>query len=402
MSQAIPTRLILAVLFALFSAHAVAQVKPRSAPTSFGDYFDRLWPDAQARGIKRATFDAAFKGLTPDARVVAATLRQPEFGRPAGSYVNGIASKARIENAVRMAAQWSGTLDALEKQSGVSRWVILGLWGIESSFGADSGDFDVIRSLSTLALIGYREAFFRDELLAALSILQSGDIPREKMLGSWAGAMGQPQFMPSSFIRYGVDFNRDGRRDIWATVPDVLASIANYLGKWGWKSELGWGYEVDIPKKFDYLRSHATFSEWVELGIRRADGRPLPANGDAILFFPSGASGPAFLVTDNFTVLKRYNNSDLFALSVSHLGDRARGGEPFRAPWPADDRQLSRGERIALQEKLSDMGYTVFDFDGRIDFHLRDSIRDVQSKNGMLPDGHPTAALLARIGAAPP
>lgn len=398
----IPTRLILAALFALFSACAVAQQKASPTPTSFGDYFDRLWPDAQARGVTRATFDAAFKGLTPDARVIAATLRQPEFGRPAGVYVNGIASKARIENAARKAAEWSQTLDALEKSSGVSRWIILGIWGIESSFGAESGDFDVIRSLSTLALIGYREAFFRDELLAALSILQSGDIARDKMRGSWAGAMGQPQFMPSSFIKYGVDFNRDGRRDIWATVPDVLASIANYLGKWGWKSELGWGYEVTIPNKFDYLRSHATFSQWAELGIKRADGRPLPASGDAILFFPSGASGPAFLVTDNFIVIKRYNNSDLFALSVSHLGDRARGGEPIRAAWPANDRQLPRDERIALQKKLSDMGYTVFDFDGRFDFHLRDSIRDVQARSGMLPDGHPTATLLERIGVSAP
>jgi hypothetical protein len=181
-------------------------------------------------------------------------------------------------------------------------------------------------------------------------------------------------------------------------VPDVLASIANFLRHWGWKTGATWGCEVIIPQGFDYRRSRAKYAEWATLGVRRADGKPLP-DGDAILFFPSGASGPAFLAGENFAVIKRYNNSDVFALAVGHLADRARGGGPIRTAWPANDPQLSRGQRIALQKKLKELGHTVNDLEGRIDFDLRDAIRIEQAKLGMLPDGHPTAALLQRLGA---
>jgi lytic murein transglycosylase len=260
---------------------------------------------------------------------------------------------------------------AIEQQYGVDRWIIVAIWGIETSFGANNGGFDVIRSLATLTVIGYRPDFFRDELLAALKILQDGHVARDKMLGSWAGAMGQPQFMPSNFGTLAVDFTGDGRKDIWGSPPDVLASIANFLRHWGWKAGEGWGHEVVVPKPFDYRRSRASYSEWAALGVARADGKPLPSAGNAILFFPSGAPGPAFLVGPNFEVIKRYNNSDVFALAVSHLADRARGAAPFRARWPEVDRQLSRAERIALQKRLQELGYTVNDFEGRIDFDLR-------------------------------
>jgi len=196
-----------------------------------------------------------------------------------------------------------------------------------------------------------------------------------------------------------VDFDHNGRKDIWGSVPDVLASIANFLKHWGWKAGSAWGHEVVVPQPFDYRRSRATYPEWAALGLTRADGGALPADGQAILFFPSGAPGPAFLVTENFEVIKRYNNSDVFALAVSHLADRARGSGPFRIKWPALDRQLSRGERIALQKRLNELGHKVNDFEGRIDFELRDAIRLVQAQNQMLPDGHPTPALLERIGA---
>jgi hypothetical protein len=235
--------------------------------------------------------------------------------------------------------------------------------------------------------------------LAALVILQQGHISRDRMLGSWAGAMGQPQFMPSSFMEYAVDFSGDGRRDIWTNVPDVLASMANYFRRQGWQPGSTWGFEVAVPKGFDYRRSRASFQDWAKLGVRRADGRALPDTGDAILFFPSGASGPAFLVSENFVVIKRYNNSDVYALAVAQLADRMRGLSPIRAAWPRDDRQLSREQRIALQRKLAELGSQVRDFEGRIDFDLRDSIRDVQAKFGMLADGHPTTALMDRLGA---
>jgi len=380
---------------AMLLTPAAAQDKPRE----LGPFLQALWPDAQARGITRKTFDAAFAGMTPDARVTAATVRQPEYGRPVGTYVNGIATPARIATAAAKAAQWKHTLSTIEQQYGVDRWIILGVWGIETSFGSNTGGFDVIRSLTTLSLGNYRPDYFRDELIAALNVLQEGHIARGGMIGSWAGAMGQPQFMPSNFLALAIDFDNDGRKNIWSSVPDVLASIANFLQHAGWKRGAPWGFEVALPQGFDYGKSRATYAEWTALGLKRADGQALPADGDAILFFPSGAAGPAFLVGENFTVIKQYNTSDVFALAVSHLADRARGGAAFRGHWPAPDPQLSRDQRIALQKRMQALGHTVNDLEGRIDFDLRDAIRLEQQKAGMVPDGHPTVALLAKIGA---
>jgi lytic murein transglycosylase len=387
------------MLFAALCGHAHAQSAPKTPP-SFEPFLQTLWPDAQARGISRKTFDAAFTGLTPNPRVAAATVRQPEYGTPVGIYLGRIASAARIEGAARKAREWTHTLDAIEKQYGVDRWIILALWGIETSFGANSGGFDVIRSLATLVVIGYRPDYFRDELLAALKVLQEGHIAREKMIGSYAGAMGQPQFMPSNFLDLAVDFTGDGRKDIWGSVPDVLASIANFLKHWGWKAGAAWGFEVTVPQGFDYRRSRASYAGWAALGVTRADGAALPESGKAILFFPSGAAGPAFLAAENFEVIKRYNNSDVFALAATQIADRAQGRSGIRAAWPADDRQLSRDERVALQKRLKVLGHPVNDVEGRIDFDLRDEIRLEQAKHGMVPDGHPTLELLRKIGAA--
>jgi membrane-bound lytic murein transglycosylase B len=356
-----------------------------------------LWPLAQAQGISRTTFDLAFDGLTPDVRVIAVTKREPEYGKPIGDYIASIASKPRIAAGQRKAEQWSGTFDKVEQMFGVERWILLGLWGIETSYGGDKDRWDVIRSLATLVNAGYRAPYFRKELLAALKILQDGHVARDKFLGSWAGAMGQPQFMPSNFYEYAVDLSGDGRRDIWTDVPDVLGSMGNYLRKEGWAPNLPWGFEVTVPKNFDLMRSRASFTQWSALGVKRADGGAFP-DGDGILFFPSGAGGPAFVVTRNFNVIKLYNNSDVYALAVGHLADRIHGGAPFRAAWPTGDRQLSRPDRIALQKKLAAAGYTVRDFQGRIDFDLRDAIRIEQKKRGLTPDGHPTAALLDQLG----
>ena len=218
------------------------------------------------------------------------------------------------------------------------------------------------------------------------------------MVSSWAGAMGQTQFMPTNVVDYAVDFSGDGKADIWTNVPDVLGSTANYLAKEHWKRGLPWGFEVSVPKGFDYMRSRASFAEWAKLGVRRTDGKPFPPSGPGILFFPSGANGPAFLATENYAVLKEYNNSDPYAIAVGHLADRINGAQPIKAAWPADDRPLSRDARIALQKKLSELGYKVLDFEGHIDFDLRDNIRAEQAKLGMLPDGNPTAALLEKLG----
>jgi lytic murein transglycosylase len=368
------------------------------------DNFDalqrELWPLAQQQGVSRATFDLAFRGITPDTRVIAVTRREPEYGKPVSDYVDGMASKPRIANGQRKSAQWRDVLARIEAVHRVERGIILSLWGVESSFGDAKDRWDVVRSLATLVQAGYRLPYVRDELLTSLRILQDGHVARDRMLGSWAGAMGQPQFMPSSFYEYAVDFSGDGRRDIWTNVPDVLASIANYMRKSGWKQGLPWGFEVVLPAQFDLMQSRGTLREWAARGVRRTDGRALAQTGDqAYLLLPSGAGGPAFLVTENFNVIKRYNNSDVYALAVGHLADRIEGGGRIRAAWPVSDPQLSRNQRIALQKRLAELGYKVRDFQGRLDFDIRDAVRTEQRKLGFRPDGHPTAALLERIGA---
>jgi lytic murein transglycosylase len=377
---------------------APAQAQPRE---SFASFVAKLWPDAKAKGVTRATFDLAMQGVTTDARVIAATKRQPEYGRPFGSYVNAIVNPRRIADGELKARQWAKTFDAVEKKFGVERWILLALWGIESDFGAEKDRWDVFRSLATLASIGYRDPYFRNELLVAMTIMQDQHFPRKRMVSSWAGAMGQTQFMPSNIVDYAVDFSGDGKSDLWTNVPDVLGSTANYLRKWNWKSDLPWGFEVEVPSGVDMMHSRDSFAGWQRLGLRRADGKPLPEDGNGILFFPAGYKGPAFIVTDNFPVLKEYNNSDAYAVAVGHLADRLHGGSPIKAKWPPDDHQLSREARIALQRKLAALGYKVSDFEGHLDFDLRDNVRIEQKKRGMVPDGNPTTALLKALGVTP-
>jgi lytic murein transglycosylase len=391
------TRFYLAVaaILIVLVAPSWAQEQPVSA------FLAELWPDAQAKGISRTTFDTAMKGFTPDQRVIAAIRRQPEYGKPVGDYVNAIVSKRRIVDAQLKGREWAKTFDAVEKQFQVERWVLLALWGMESDFGSEKDRWDVFRSLATLAYVKYRDPYFRNELIVAMRIMQDNRITREKMVSSWAGAMGQTQFMPSNFVDYAIDFSGDGRADIWGNVPDVLASTAHYLRKWKWNSTLPWGFEVLVPDGFDYIRSRASFAEWRTLGVRRADGKAFPNSGQGILFFPSGASGPGFIVTENFNVLKEYNNSDAYALAVGHLADRIHGGDVIKTPWPKDDRQLSRDARVALQKKLAALGYKVNEFEAHIDFDLRDNIRVEQKKLGMVPDGNPTPALLEKLGVSP-
>jgi lytic murein transglycosylase len=384
------------VLFALFCAPARAQQQ------SFAAFEAALWPDAQAKGITRATFDLALNGVTPDQRVIAATKRQPEYGKPVGAYVNDLVSRGRIANGQRKAKEWAKTFDVVEKKFGVERWVLLALWGVETDYGAEKDHWDVFRSLATLGYVGYRDPYFRNELIVAMRIMQDNHFGRDQMVSSWAGAMGQTQFMPSNVVDYAVDFSGDGKRDLWSNVPDVLASTANYLAKEHWKRGLPWGFEVTVPKGFDYRKSRGSFADWKKLGVRRADGKPFPPSGPGILFFPSGASGPAFLTTENYPALKEYNNSDAYVIAVGHLADRMNGGPPIRAAWPAADHPISRDARIALQKKLAALGYKVNDFEGHIDFDLRDNIRAEQVKLGMLPDGNPTAAFIERLGVKVP
>jgi membrane-bound lytic murein transglycosylase B len=370
----------------------------RAQEQSFAAFTAELWPDAQAKGITRATFDLAMRGVTPDQRVIAATKRQPEYGKPVGDYINSAASLGRIARGQVKAKEWAKTFDAVEKKFGVERWILVALWGMETDYGAEKDRWDVFRSLATLAYVKYRHPYFRNELIVAMRIMQDNHFAREKMVSSWAGAMGQTQFMPTNVVDYAIDFSGDGRSDIWSNVADVLASTGNYLHKGHWKYGLPWGFEVIVPNGFDFVRSHAGFDEWKGLGVRRADGKAFPREGQGTLFFPAGAKGPGFIATENYDVLKEYNNSDAYAIAVGHLADRMQGGAPFKTPWPTDDHPLSRDARIAMQKKLSALGYNVKDFEGHVDFELRDNIRAEQKKNGMLPDGNPTPAFLEKLG----
>jgi lytic murein transglycosylase len=388
-----------AILAAILALGATAEAQRlKSSSLAFDQFIAELWKDAQAQGISRGTFNKAFAGLTPNPRVIAVTKRQPEYNKPAGDYVNDIASPQRTAEGLRKEAQWRTTFQAVEQKFRVERWMILAIWGMETSYGALKDKWDGIRSLATLAFAQYRHPYFRNELLVALRIIEQGHVPREKFVTSWAGAMGQTQFMPTNFFDYATDFNGDGKRDIWTTIPDVLASTANYLQKAGWTFGMPWGFEVTIPKAFDLMKSRATFEDWKSLGVRRADGKPFPANGDGILFFPTGLPGPAFVVTPNFDVIKDYNDSDVYALAIGHLADRMQGGGPFKSPWPKQATQLPRDDRIALQRRLAELGYDQKRFSAHIDFKMRDFVRAEQKKHGLVPDGHPNAALLERMG----
>jgi membrane-bound lytic murein transglycosylase B len=386
----------LARLFCL--AVVLGCLPARAQDQSFAQFVKELWPDAQAKGIARSTFDRAMRGVKPDPRVIAATKRQPEYGKPFGAYVNAAASSGRIARGKRKAREWDKTFDAVEKKFQVERAVLLALWGMETDYGSAKDRWDVFRSLATLGYVRYRHPYFRNELFVVMRIMQDENLPRRQMVSSWAGAMGQTQFMPTNFVDYAIDFSGDRKPDIWNNVPDVLGSTGNYVHKGGWQYGLPWGFEVSVPKDFDYMKSRAGFDEWVRLGVKPVDGKSYPREGQGILFFPAGAKGPAFVVTPNYAVLKEYNNSDAYAVSVGHLADRINGGPPIQAKWPADDHQLSRNARVALQKKLASLGYKVNEFEGHIDFDLRDNIRAEQKKFGMLPDGNPTPEFLDRLG----
>ncbi len=371
-----------------------------ASQAGFQRFVQGLWPAARARGVSRATFEEAFRGVEPDPKIVALTRKQSEFVRPIWDYINGAISAQRLERGRRMAAEWSKTLGAVERTYGVPRSVVLGVWGMETNFGSFTGSIYVVRALATLAYTGYRGDFFKEELLTALQILDGEHIERDRMLGSWAGAMGQTQFMPSSFMKYAVDGNRDGVRDIWASVPDALASTANYLRLQGWKPGLPWGFEVKLPRHFDYRHLTQNFARWQALGVHRADGKAMPHSGEASLFLPGGAKGPAFLVTGNYDVIKTYNSSDAYAMGVAHLGDRLVGGQPIQGAWPRNEPILDKDQRQELQEHLASLGFYQGETDGKLGSKTREAVRNFQLRRGLIPDGYADVAVLRQLRAA--
>jgi lytic murein transglycosylase len=366
----------------------------------FASFIEGLWPDAQQAGVSRATFDAAFAGVHLDPTVVALTRKQAEFERSIRDYLASAVSERAVDQGRALTARWQDVLATVERRYGVDRNMIVALWGLESGYGAGIGGKDVIASLASLAFVNFRGGMFREELIDALLILQEGNIARAEMKGSWAGAMGQAQFLPSSFIKFAAAYDGGSHKDIWTSTPDVLASIASFLKGNGWQPGLPWGFEVVLPQGYDYAVAKASFAEWQKRGLARADGRPMPASGEALIFFPVGWRGPAFLITENFFVIKNYNTSDSYALSAGVLADRIGGSSGIRATWPTAVDGLDHAGRLEAQKLLRKLGLYSDKLDGFLGPSLRAAVRRFQAQNGLIADGFPTPELLAKLRAA--
>ncbi len=386
-----------------FSASvAVKTQSDHSHRQSFQEFVASLWPLAEERGISRAMFDRAFVGVSFDPKVVANTTTQAEFVHTIWQYIASVVSPLRIERS-RNKAQTEGVWLAKATQTyGVDEGVILGIWGLETDFGGLTGSDNVVRALASLAFAHFRGDYFRDELLSALVILQEGDIAPREMRGSWAGAMGQTQFMPSSFLLYAVDFEGHGRRDIWNSPPDAIGSTANFLAAHGWMVDLPWGFEVRLPAEFALTEADssrpADFAAFAARGVKQVDGAPLP-KGEGRLLIPVGLKGPIFLVTSNFDIIRMYNNSTAYALAVALIGDATKGGARLTTHWPVGDRPLREIQVRRLQARLRKLGYDVGEIDGKVGEALRSAVRAYQERNGLSPDGYANLALLKRIDA---
>jgi lytic murein transglycosylase len=364
-----------------------------------------LRSEAAGKGIDVQTFDMAMAGVTPDQGVLDAMDNQPEFKVPIWDYMAVLVDEQRVAEGRAKLTEWATVLAEAEQKFGVGRHVIVAVWGIESDYGKVRGGRPLVRSLATVSCFGGRQRFFRGELIATLRILQSGDIPLQDLVGSWAGAFGQTQFMPSTFQRTAVDFDGDGRRDIVGSVADALGSAANYLKRAGWRSGEPWGYEVRLPTTYSGpsgRRDRRALAEWSRLGIQRLDGKPVAGNDTAALFLPSGVEGPAFIVFKNFDAIYSYNAAESYALAIAHLADRLRGAEPFQTPWPTDDPGISRAERRELQERLLARGFDVGAADGAVGPRTRAAIEAFQTSAGLPVDGHAGARVLGALRGSTP
>ncbi|WP_288448859.1 lytic murein transglycosylase [uncultured Pseudomonas sp.] len=370
---------------------------------SFEQWRSRFRTLALGRSISAATFDQAFAGVQPDPAVIAADRSQPEFTKPVWEYLESAVSPLRVRNGKSLLIQQAGLLASLEARYGIEPARLVAFWGMESNYGNNMGNKGVIRSLATLAYEGRRPDFAQDQLIAALGILQHGDVTADRMIGSWAGAMGQTQFIPTTYDQYAVDFDGDGRRDIWGSTADALASTANYLKASGWQDGKPWGYEVRVPANFDYsladMGVRKSLAEWNALGIQGL-GLPQPAaqpSDSASLLLPAGHRGPAFLVFNNFRTILKYNNSSSYALGVALLSERYRDAGQIAGSWPTDDLPLSRSERVELQQRLAALGLDPGSADGIIGANTRKAIRAYQQSQGWPADGYPNHQLLDKL-----
>jgi len=398
----------LAVILTLCGAQAVqantfqknGEIIVAQTQSGFQRWVTNFRSVALANGISARTYDRAFKGVKLNMRVVQLDRKQAEFSRQIWDYLDTATSPKRVKNGQAMLAKHKRTLNAIEKKYGVDKEVVLAVWGLESSYGKNMGDINIIEALATLAYDGRREKFGKQQLLEALRIIQSGDITPNRMMGSWAGAMGHTQFIPTSYQASAQDFTGDGKRNIWDPndPSDALASTANYLKKAGWTLNQPWGIEVKLPKGFYYgnasLEVKATPARWTELGVRTVRGKRIPNHGKGSVFLPAGSDGPAFIVFKNFKVIKRYNNANSYAMAVGHLADRIKGGGNFVKEWPRGPGALKLDEKLEVQELLNRAGYDLGEPDGIIGPKTIDAVSAIQISWGEQPSGKADQAFL--------
>ena len=356
---------------------------------------------ARDEGIAESTLERALTGLRYRPRVIELDGSQPEFVRPIWEYLDSAVSATRIDNGRERLAQHRDTAEQMAARYGVPSEVLVAIWGIESSYGDYLGDFSTLEALATLAYDGRRSDFARGELMAALRIIEAGDISPQRMKGSWAGAMGHTQFIPSSFLAHAVDGDGDGRRDIWGSIPDVMASTARYLDDAGWRQGQPWGTEVRLASGFDYSLTEPdtrrSTAEWQAAGVRALEGGSLPSLDSAAVITPAGAQGPAFLVGHNFRVILRYNNATSYALAVAKLSDAIAGRSGIQGDWPREQPPLKRSDVRDMQRLLNERGYNAGTPDGILGPNTRRGLRAFQRDIGVTPDGFATQALLERL-----
>ncbi|RED51080.1 lytic murein transglycosylase [Aestuariispira insulae] len=393
----------LGLSFQSFAGETPTATNAKENPVAFEDWVSRFKSEAIKAGISQATLDRAFKDLKPVPKVLEYDRKQPEFTRTLWVYLNNGVSEARIKRGRELLVKHASLLDKVYKQYGVQPRFLVAFWGLETNFGDYTGGFPVVDALATLAHDPRRSEFFQGELIHALKILDAGHINQVNMLGSWAGAMGQTQFMPSTFARYAIDGDGDQKVDIWNSLPDVMNSSANYLSQIGWKGDQTWGREVLLPKEFDLenadLNIRKPLSEWQKMGIRRTNRKDLPiVDGmEASVLLPAGYAGPAFLVYDNFRNIMVWNRSILYALTVGHLADRLVGHGPLKTKQPQNDKPLSRSDIQLLQEVLLAQGFDPGEPDGILGSRTRKALKAYQRKNRLPADGYPTASLIDKL-----
>jgi lytic murein transglycosylase len=375
---------------------------PAAVDAAFGAWLVAFRAKALAAGLPPGVLDRELGGLAPDPRVRGADRNQPEFSRPFSHYVKRAAGEDRAAIGRRRMAELESDLGRIEAAHGVPREMLVAVWGMESGYGAALGSQDVIRSMATLAVDGRRQGFAEEQLIAALRIIASGEWPRERLVGSWAGAMGQTQFIPSNFLSLALDADGDGRRDIWGSAPDALASAANLLARAGWRRGEGWALEVAAPGGFDFSVAEtlrAPSAAWTERGLVRADGAPLPGDlAEASLIAPTGYRGPLFLLLPNHFVIRRYNNAVTYAMAGGLLADRIAGRPGLVRDWP-EEVPLSLSDRIAAQTALQAAGHDVGEADGVIGLKSRAALRAWQKDRGLPADGYLSPEMVALLRA---